>query len=86
MIKQIKKLLFDYTEVYDDKPIVQGLLLLIKDNYISKDKIKEEIEKREKQKEEVPHEMDFHAFYRISDLKEIEIGALKQLLEEENER
>ena len=54
----------------------------IEDRYISKDKIKEEIEKREKQKEEVPHEMDFQAFYRIRDLKEIEIGALKQLLEE----
>lgn len=53
-----------------------------KSGYISKDKIREKIEEKEKQKEEVPHEMDFRAFYRISDLKEVEIGALKELLEE----
>lgn len=41
MIKQIKRLLFDYTEVYDDEPIIQGLQSLIKDNYISKDKIRD---------------------------------------------
>lgn len=54
----------------------------MQENYISKDKIREKIEEKEKQKEKVPHEMNFKAFYRISDLKEVEIGVLKELLGE----
>lgn len=47
-----------------------------------KDKIKAKIEELEKEKN-IPEEMDFKAFYRIKDLKNIEIAVLQSLLEKE---
>lgn len=46
------------------------------------DKIKAKIEECEKEKN-IPHEMDFKAFYRIKDLKNIEIKVLQSLLDKE---
>ena len=46
------------------------------------DKIKAKIEELEKEKN-IPEEMDFKAFYRIKDLKNIEIAVLQSLLEKE---
>ena len=54
--------------------------VLRKQGYISKDKIKEKIEELEKEKN-IPHEIDFKAFYRIEDLKNIQLSTLKELLE-----
>lgn len=80
MIKQIKRLLFDYTEVYDDEPIFQELELLIKDNYISKDKIKEVIKKYYNDYEEQKrYRYTRDVEEEQSVLKDIE----KELLEEE---
>ena len=61
---------------YEDTKIIENY----KQNYISKDKIKEKIEEIEKF--EVEHEMDFKAFYRIKDIKRIEIAVLQKLLQE----
>ena len=44
--------------------------------------IKAKIEELEKEKN-IPKEMDFKAFYRIKDLKNIEIAVLQSLLEKE---
>lgn len=52
------------------------------DNVVSKSKIKAKIEELEKEKN-IPEEMDFKAFYRIKDLKNIEIAVLQSLLEKE---
>lgn len=52
----------------------------IADNYIEKSKVREKIEDIEKF--EVEHELDFKAFYRIEDLKRIEIAVLQELLQE----
>ena len=54
----------------------------VKEDYIPKSKVKEKIEKLERQKETVIDEINFKAFYKITDLKNVEIGILKQLLEE----
>lgn len=51
-------------------------------DFIPKQKIRDKIKELELEKEKVPSEIDFKAFYRISDLKNIEIGVLKSLLEE----
>lgn len=53
-----------------------------RENYVSKDKIKAKIKELEKEKN-IPQEMDFKAFYRIEDLKNIEIDVLQSLLEKE---
>ena len=53
-----------------------------KDNFVHKNKIKAKIEELEKEKN-IPQEMDFKAFYRIKDLKNIEIAVLQSLLEKE---
>ena len=53
-----------------------------KDNFVHKDKIKAIIEELEKEKN-IPEEMDFKAFYRIKDLKNIEIAVMQSLLEKE---
>ena len=45
-------------------------------------KIKAKIEECEKEKN-IPYEMDFKAFYRIKDLKNIEIKVLQSLLDKE---
>ena len=50
--------------------------------YEYQDKIKAKIEELEKEKN-IPEEMDFKAFYRIKDLKNIEIAVLQSLLEKE---
>ena len=47
------------------------------------DKIKAKIEECEKEKNIIQSEMDFEAFYRIKDLKNIEIEVLQSLLEKE---
>ena len=47
-----------------------------------KDKIKAKIEELEKEKN-IPKEIDFKAFYRIKDLKNIEIKVLESILEKE---
>lgn len=52
---------------------------------ISKQKIKDKIEELEKQKLSVPEEIDFSAFYRIKDLKNVEIKVLQELLEGDDE-
>lgn len=54
----------------------------VKENFINQDKIKAKIEEIEKEKN-IPKEMDFKAFYRIKDLKNIEIAVLQSLLEKE---
>ena len=54
---------------------------ILKENCIPKSKVKEKIEELEKLKD-VPHELDFKAFYRIKDLRNIEIGVLQELLED----
>ena len=69
-------------DIEDQKVEVAVAFIEEKRDKYWQDKIREKIEEKEKQKEEVPHEMDFRAFYRISDLKEVEIGALKELLKE----
>lgn len=46
------------------------------------DKIKAKIEEIEKEKN-IPQEIDFKAFYRIKDLKNIEIKVLESLIEKE---
>lgn len=51
-------------------------------DFVSKDKIKAKIEELENEKN-IPEEMDFKAFYRIKDLKNIEIAVLQSLLEKE---
>lgn len=51
-------------------------------NSINKDKIREKIEELEKEKTEVIHELDFKSFYTLSQLKDIEISVLNELLEE----
>lgn len=51
--------------------------------YIPKSKIKEKIEELEKEKNTVIEEINFKAFYRITDLKNVEISVLQELLEEE---
>ena len=48
---------------------------------IPKSKVKEKIEEIEKLKD-VPHELDFKAYYRVKDLRNIEFEILQQLLEE----
>ena len=48
---------------------------------IPKSKVKEKIEEIEKLKD-VPHELDFKAYYRVKDLRNIKIGILQQLLED----
>ena len=53
------------------------------ENFVRKDKIKAKIEECEKEKN-IPQEMNFKAFYRIEDLKNIEIDVLQSLLEERN--
>ena len=53
------------------------------DDYIPKSKIKEKIEKLEKEKNTVIEEINFKAFYRITDLKNVEISVLQELLQEE---
>lgn len=52
-----------------------------KENFIPKSKVKEKIEEIEKLKD-VPHELDFKVYYRVKDLRNIEIGILQQLLED----
>ena len=50
------------------------------EDFIPKYKIKEKIEELEKEKEDVADEINFKAFYRITDLKNIEIDILQKLL------
>ena len=65
--------------IADKKFFINGYF---KENFVSKDKIKAKIEELEKEKN-IPKEMDFKAFYRIKDLKNIEIAVLQSLLEKE---
>ena len=48
---------------------------------IPKSKVKEKIEEIEKLKD-IPHELDFKAYYRVKDIRNIEIEILQQLLED----
>lgn len=64
--------------IADEKWFINGYF---KENFIPKSKVKEKIEEIEKLKD-VPHELDFKAYYRVKDLRNIEIGILQQLLEE----
>lgn len=66
--------------IADKKFFVNGYF---QENFVRKDKIKAKIEELEKEKN-IPEEMDFKAFYRIKDLKNIEIAVLQSLLEERN--
>ena len=70
----------DFTNNEDQKILLQFGEITEKKRW--KDKIKAKIEELEKEKN-IPEEMDFKAFYRIKDLKNIEIKVLESLLEEE---
>ena len=70
----------DFTNNEDEKIFLQFGEITEKKRW--KDKIKAKIEELEKEKN-IPEEMDFKAFYRIKDLKNIEIKVLESLLEEE---
>lgn len=59
-----------------------GTITQIDNNFIAKDKIREKIKELEKEKTEVIHELDFKSFYTLSQLKDIEISVLNELLEE----
>ena len=64
--------------IADEKWFINGYF---KENFIPKSKVKEKIEEIEKLKD-VPHELDFKPYYRVKDLRNIEIGILQQLLED----
>ena len=70
----------DFTNNEDEKIFLQFGEITEKKRW--KDKIKAKIEELEKEKN-IPEEMDFKAFYRIKDLKNIEIKVLESLLKEE---
>ena len=53
------------------------------ENTIPKSKVEEKIKELEKQIEEMPSEINFSAFYRMKDLKNVEIGVLQSLLGKE---
>lgn len=87
-----KKELLDYLEeisqqlnniALDQIPFAISELYFKLENSIPISFIEKKIEELEKEKN-IPHEMDFKAFYRIKDLKNIEIGTLQELLDERN--
>ena len=93
LIERIKELEQENREIREWKYVIDNPIDLEKlkeldlikikgKEYISKDKIKAKIEECEKEKN-IPEEMDFKAFYRIKDLKNIEIAVLQSLLEKE---
>lgn len=62
---------------------IKNIINATYNDYISKDKIRDKIEQIKKEKENVIEEVNFKVFYRITDLKEIEMKVLQELLEEE---
>ncbi len=55
----------------------------LSNDYIPVQKVKDKIEELQ-QKENIIHEVNFKTFYRITDLKDVEIKVLQELLESVN--
>lgn len=86
-IEELKNIIKSYDSFLGDEKIVIAdkkffVNGYFQENFVRKDKIKAKIEELEKEKN-IPKEMDFKAFYRIKDLKNIEIAVLQSLLEKE---
>ena len=86
-IEELKNITKSYDSFLGDEKIViadKNFFVngYFQENFVRKDKIKAKIEECEKEKN-IPQEMDFKAFYRIKDLKNIEIAVLQSLLEKE---